>query len=162
LNSAPPTGWRKYLEYLEFLATDAKAQKELVAARMSRGWCPGSHAFKQEMRREAAQRGADLERFAGLEPEELRQERDAMWTERLAALAKEAGIDLARLPQRKSHPDKSLLAAAMKKSTSVSNCWLGKRLGMGKPASASQFARRYMLFKPGRDRTNRLLSRVKT
>jgi hypothetical protein len=37
LISAPPTGWRKYLEYLEFLATDAKAQKELVVARMSRG-----------------------------------------------------------------------------------------------------------------------------
>jgi hypothetical protein len=47
-----------------------------------------------------------------------------MWTKRLAALAKEAGIDLARLPQRKSHPDKSLLAAAMKRSTSVPNCWL--------------------------------------
>jgi REP element-mobilizing transposase RayT len=155
-------GWTKYLEYLEFLATDAGAQKELVAARMSRGWCLGGAEFKQEMRREAAQRGADLERYAGLEPEEVRRERDHAWGERLAAFAQAAGIDLSRLPARKSDPKKALLAAVMKRGTSVSNRWLGERLGMGPPASASQFARRYLLNEAGRKEAEGILSRVKT
>jgi REP element-mobilizing transposase RayT len=155
-------GWKKYLEYLEFLATDAGAQKELVAARMSRGWCLGGAEFKREMRREAAQRGADLERYGGLEPEEARREREETWGERLAAFARAAGIDLARLPPRKSDPGKALLAAAMKQSTSVPNGWLSERLGMGQPASASQFVRRYLLGRAGREKVDRLLSRVKT
>ena len=133
----------------------------MVAARMSRGWCLGGAEFKREMRREAAQRGADLERYAGLEPEEVARERDHAWGERLTAFAHAARIDLSGLPPRKSDPKKALLAAAMKQSTSVSNRWLGERLKMGPPASASQFARRYLLTEAGRKEIERLLSRVK-
>jgi REP element-mobilizing transposase RayT len=157
-------GWRKYLDYLEFLATDAGTKKELVAARLSRGWCVGSGEFKKEMRQEAAQRGADWARgrFAGLEPTEVRIERAAAWEERLQILAAKAKINLSKLPEPKSHPDKTLLAAALKQSTSVSNGWLSQRLGMGQPATASQFARRWLLTAPGRRAVERLLSRVKT
>ncbi len=155
-------GWRKYLDYLEFLATDAGAKKELVASRMSRGWCLGGREFKQQMKQEAAQRGADLERFAGLEPEEVKRERTELWEERLGALARAAQVDLAALPEKKSHPDKALLAAAMKLSTSVPNGWLGERLRMGPPASASQYARRWLLTDNGRRAVKKLLSRVKT
>jgi REP element-mobilizing transposase RayT len=157
-------GWGKYLEYLEFLATDAGKKKELVAARLSRGWCVGSGEFKKEMRQEAAQRGADLERarFAGLEPDEVQAERAAAWEEQLLAFAKAAKIKLETLPAQKSHPNKALLAAALKQSTSVSNGWLAHRLQMGRPASASQFARRWLLTVTGRKATEQLLSRVKT
>jgi putative transposase len=55
-------GWGKYHQYLEFLATDAQSKKELVAAQMSRGWCLGGKEFKEEVRREAAERGATLDR----------------------------------------------------------------------------------------------------
>lgn len=155
-------GWRKYLDYLEFLATDAGQKKELVAARLSRGWCLGGKEFKKAMQQEAAQRGADLERFAGLEPAEVQAERLAVWDERLQALARKARIDLEKLPELKSHPDKALLAAALKQSTSVSNNWLSQRLNMGQPATASQFARRWLLTPAGRQATEQLLSRVKT
>jgi hypothetical protein len=50
----------------------------------------------------------------------------------------------------------------MKRSTSAANAWLAERLAMGEPASASQFARRWLLTEPGRAATERLLSRVKT
>ena len=53
-------------------------------------------------------------------------------------------------------------SAAMKQSSSVSNVWLAERLGMGKPASASQFARRFLLSQNGKVRVDTLLSRVKT
>jgi len=157
-------GWRKYFEYLEFLATDAGKKKQLVAARLSRGWCVGSREFKKEMRETAGQKGADLdkERFGGLEPEEARDERAQVWEERLQALAKAAKIDLTKLPAQKSHTDKSLLAAAMKLSTSVANGWLAERLKMGAPASASQFARRWQLTKSGAKQTQTILSKVKT
>jgi hypothetical protein len=71
-------------------------------------------------------------------------------------------VDLRRLPAPKSHPDKVRLAAALKQSTSVSNGWLATRLGLGQPASASQFVRRHWLRPGGQAETTDLLSRVKT
>lgn len=155
-------GWHRYHLYLEFLATDETARRELVAQRMSRGWCVGGRAFKQEMRAEAAQRGAELECFAGLEPAGVRAERAAGWEERLLTLARSVGLALDHLPARKSAPDKVLLAAALKRSTSVSNGWLAQRLQMGQPASVSQFVRRLELNPKGQAAVTRLLSRVKT
>jgi hypothetical protein len=153
-------GWRKYRQYLEFLAEDEPSRKELAAARMSRGWCIGSAQFRTEMKRELAVRGADLERFAGLEPEAVRAERAAGWEEKLVALALAANVDLERLPAQKSHPHKVRLAAALKQSTSVSNGWLAERLAMGAPASASQFVRRYLLTEKGRSEQKALLLSV--
>ena len=155
-------GWRKYQQYLEFLATDPGAKKELVARRMSRGWCVGGDGFRQQMREEARARGAELERYAGLEPEEVLGEREHAWEQRLAELARGAGVDLQSQPVRKSAPEKVRLAAAMKRCTSVSNGWLAGRLRMGQPASASQFVRRYLLTDAGCRDVERILSRVKT
>jgi REP element-mobilizing transposase RayT len=156
------SGWKRYFEYLEFLATDNLARKELAAERMSRGWCLGDARFKAEMKVAAAEAGADLERFEGLEPDSVRQERADAWEERLHALARIARIDIDSLPAPKSHPSKAKLAAAMKASCSVSNAWLAQRLAMGEPASASQFARRWMLETNRKADVEALLSRVKT
>jgi REP element-mobilizing transposase RayT len=155
-------GWKSYFAYLEFLATDAEQKKQLVSRRMSRGWCLGSPAFRQEMRKRQRERGAELDRFAGLEPEAREAERAVAWEETLQALAAAAHIDLTRLPDLRSHPTKALLAAGLKRRTSVSNRWLASRLQMGRPASASQFARRFLLNPTGQSALERLLSRVKT
>jgi putative transposase len=155
-------GWKSYLHYLEFLATDTTAKRELAAERMSRGWCIGDARFKSDMRMAAKERGADLDRFAGVEPEVMRAERAAAWEERLQALARAADIDLTRLSPQKSDPAKTLLAAALKASTSASNGWIATRLAMGEPASASQFVRRRRLSPTGRREIESLLSRVKT
>ena len=157
-----PKGWSRYAGYLEFLAEDETARETLVAEKLSRGWCVGGREFKREMKKEHLQRGAELERFAGLEPEAVQAERRALWEERLLALAQMAKVDIDGLPPQKSHPDKVRLAAALKLSTSVANAWLAERLGMGQPASASQFVRRYLLQAGNRAATEALLSRVKT
>ena len=60
---------------------------------------------------------------------------EEIWTLRLEAAAKAAGIDLGKLGPRKSDPDKVLLAAVMKASTDVANGWLSVRLQMGTPAT---------------------------
>jgi REP element-mobilizing transposase RayT len=157
-----PQGWKRYRDYLEFLGTDELAKRDLVAKRMSRGWCVGDPQFKADMRRAAAERGAELDGAIGLEPDVAREERFALWEECLQALARAAGVALQELPARKSDPSKTLLAAAMKATTSVSNGWLAERLGMGEPASASQFVRRRMLNPDGAHEVQQLLSRVKT
>ena len=120
--------------------------------------------FRKDMREEAARRGMelDLERFAGIEPEEFRAEREAVWEEKLEELARRARVDLDRLPSRRSSPEKVLLAAALKRTTSVSNAWLAKRLGLGQPASASQFVRRWEQDPRRKRALEALLSRVKT
>ena len=139
-------------------------RRELVAKRLSRGWCLGGSDFKKDMQKEAVLRGAhlDRERFAGLEPDEIRLERESAWEERLQALASAGKVELRKLSGRKSDPVKVLLAAALKQSTSVSNAWLSRRLDMGQPASASQFVRRLLLQPEGQQSAVSLLSRVLT
>lgn len=154
-------GWKRYLAYLEFLAEDEPSRKALVAKQLSRGWCVGGAQFKAEVRQQYMFRGAELDRFAGLEPEAVQAEREALWAERLQALATGAKVDLAKLPPQKSHPHKVILAAALKQSTSVSNGWLAQRLQMGQPASASQFVRRWLTDDRKRRETERLLSKVR-
>jgi REP element-mobilizing transposase RayT len=155
-------GWKRYMQYLEFLATDETAKRELVGRNLSRGWCVGDARFKADMTAAARAQQAEQERYAGLEPEVVQEQRAAGWEERLQALARAAKIDLKTLPPLKSAAPKTLLAAAMKRSTSVSNAWLAARLDMGAPASASQFARRRMLNAEGHAEVEALLSRVKT
>jgi hypothetical protein len=92
----------------------------------------------------------------------VRHERALRWEEDLQALATAANIDLAALHGAKSHPDKVLLAAALKASTSVSNRWLARRLAMGQPASVSQFVRRLHLQPTRSAAVTTLLSTVKT
>ena len=97
------------------------------------------------MQQDAAQRGTDLDRdrFGGLVPDAVQAEREAVCEERLVSLAQEAKINLATLPAKKSHPNKALLVAALKQSTSVANGWISQRLQMGPPASAGKFACRW-------------------
>jgi putative transposase len=155
-------GWQKYLGYLEFLAEDDASRKTLVADQLSRGWCVGSAAFRQQVRQDHLLRGAEHERYAGLEPEAIQAEQREAWENRLLVLARLARIDLVCLSARKSHPNKVLLAAALKQSTSVSNSWLAERLGMGRPSSVPQFTCRLMRTPTGAAQVRQILSKVET
>jgi len=121
---------------------------------------PSNRSSAKIRRRKGAD--LDLHRFGGLGPDEVRIEREELWEERIQLLAKEANVELAQLAPRKSAPQKVLLAAALKESTSVSNGSLSQRLGVGETASASQFVRRLLLTLKGRATVKSLLSRVKT
>jgi hypothetical protein len=45
-----PKGWAGYLNYLSVLLEDPLSKKELISAKLSRGWCLGGAEFKQSMR----------------------------------------------------------------------------------------------------------------
>ncbi len=140
-------GWRRYLTHLQSLAADPVAQLELAAARLTRGWCLGSPAFRAEMRKLEHQRAAELRRGGKPRRTSRVPERvsEAGWDKQLREMAGRARIDLKRLGSKKSDASKIILATAMKLSTTVTNAWLGERLGIGKPASVSQFTRRLRL-----------------
>ena len=166
-------GWRKYRAYLEFLVSDEDQANELVSSKMSRGWCLGTNAFFKDMKDEALKRGAfsDRERFEGLGKDEIKEARQVYWEDVLKHAAKLARIDLNHLPTPKTAPEKSLLAAVLKQCTSASNGWLAEKLEIGKPATASQCARRWLLKNDSQKkverivkqlRSKKLLSKVKT
>lgn len=94
-----------------------------------------------------------------MEREELFAEREARRETTLRRAADPAGLDLAALPGQKMAPGKCLLAAALRRTASVSNGWLARRLGMGRPATASQGARRRMMGERGKRECERLAAR---
>ncbi len=155
-------GWPKYGFYLENLASDEEEMGELASGKLSRGWCLGSKPFLKAMKNEALKRGALLDRgkFEGLGKEEIREARQVYWEDVLTQAAKLEGIDLTQLPAAKTAPEKSLLAALMKRRTSASNGWLAKNLEIGKAATASQCARRWLLKNNQRKKVDRLVRQL--
>jgi len=158
-----PPGWRRYRQALAGMSENHSQAKQKRGKSLSRGWCLGSAEFRLRMKTKMTEREMDLEaeHLLGLESEEIRSERAQAWEARLQTLARIAKIRLDRLSDRKSDPAKTLLAAAMKQVSSVSNAWLAQKLAMGMPASASQFVRRRLLTQSGRAEVNMLLSKVK-
>ena len=156
-------GWRAYAARLAVLVGDKESKEQLSAKHLSRGWCIGSKEFRKTMQETMREQiaGWQERRFIGLDVDERKAERTAMWEDALNAVAVAAGVNLAALPAKKSAEQKVLLAATMKQATSVSNGWLAERLGMGEPASASQFARRWMMDAKRAARVEQLVSRVK-
>ena len=143
--SDTPAGWRKYREYLGFLAEEDAKRREEKFGRLSRGWMVGSQEFKQALQKDLAKLGGDLEQVRLLGGELVPEWREEHWEQILRKGAQVLKIDLDRLPARKSAVEKVRLAALLKARSAVSNGWLATRLGMGQPASVSQFVRRFRL-----------------
>ena len=157
-------GWRCYLEYLGVLAEEDVKRRDEKFGRLSRGWSIGSADFKTGLVEKIAGRAAGRSvALLGADRNALREAREEIWEGKLETAAKAVQVSLEKLPDRKSAPEKVVLAALLKQTTSVSNGWLARRLAMGEPASVSQYVRRFRLaggtatrqFKSG-------LSRVKT
>jgi putative transposase len=160
-----PEGWKCYVEYLGILAEENAAGRDDRYGRLSRGWAIGSAEFKRDLQEELAPRAAGRDGFEllGADRDAQRLARAAVWEETLSAMAGALGIDLTRLPPKKSAADKVRLAAMMRQLTSVSNPWLAQRLQMGVPGSVTQYVRRLHL-NGGIDKTEprTVLSRIHT
>lgn len=140
-------GWRKYVDYLEVLATEEAGLRDDRFGRLSRGWAIGSGEFKAALQKDLSAVAGKRERFSllGVDREAQRELQVEQWQERLVAVAQALGVDLDRLPGRRSASEKVAVAALMKATTSVSNGWLAEKLAMGSAANASQFVRRFRL-----------------
>lgn len=159
-----PAGWRRYVQYLGVLAEEEAKLRDKKFGRLSRGWVIGSVGFKADLRKELAAHDVIRGRFGllGADAAAQRELRAELWEERLGLAAMALRIDLEALPDRKSAPEKVQLATVMKMTTSVSNGWLADRLGMGEPASVSQYVRRFRLGGQSEaPQFRRMLSKVK-
>ena len=157
-----PAGWRKYREYLGFLDEKEPTKRNERYGKLSRGWALGTAEFKQGLIADLKQQGAQLEKTAlhGETDADRRERREAHWETRLQELAAVAKIDLGQLGPRKSDPAKVLLAATLRADSGVSNGWLCARLGMGTPASVSQFVRRWLSVEANAKTVERLRSAI--
>jgi len=140
-------GWRRYIDYLGVLAEEEGKRRDEKFGRLSRGWMVGSAAFKATLKQELSGPAKGRERFELLGADHAAQveARAELWEEKLRKAARALGVGLGRLPAQRSAAEKVRLAALMKATTSVSNRWLTERLGMGEPASVSQYVRRFRL-----------------
>ena len=131
-------GWREYRQHLGRInASDV--DRSAAAAEFSRGWCIGSLGFRRAVKAKAVEKGYQQEVcvFPGLRREEVFCERAEIWQEQLTSLAAKAGVSLERLPSQKWAPEKLMLAAAMKTSSSATNAWLARKLRTGSPKGLS-------------------------
>jgi putative transposase len=155
---------KKYLDYLRFLVENEPEKKALAFDKLSKGWCYGSKDFKKEALLRIKEKGTDLDRagLLGMDSGDTQEARELRWELLLNKLAQEAGIELTKLPDKKSAADKVILASLMKARSSVSNSWLTAHLGMGRPASVSQYVGRLELIKgDGWKKKERILSIMK-
>jgi len=123
-----PRGRRLYRDYLKLLSTDAKAKRDQLFEKMSKGWIVGSPDFKRDILKthdelpgRTAGRSADL-----------RDGNALWWEETLVNLLNRAGFTAQDIDKSaKSAAWKIVLAVRMKELTTVTNRWLGERLNMG-------------------------------
>lgn len=158
------TGWKQYCEYLARLAQEDPRTKRSRSRQMSRGWAIGSASFRASLTRDLELRDANPDNSAppGERSGDRRRLKEEEWEKQLQVLAAEAAIELGALPEQKSAPEKTLLAAAMKRATGAQNAWLNRRLKMGTPASVAEFVRRYLTASPtNAQQVEALLAKVK-
>ena len=140
-------GRRCYRMYLELLAAEDPKTRDQKLTELSRGWAIGSSRFLEGLQEKLVTQTGAAGRFAllGADHEAHLQARAEVWEERVQAVARALAIDLTGLPARKSAPKKLLIAAMMKRITSVLNRWLATRLQMGEPTSVAPLLHRFAL-----------------
>jgi putative transposase len=124
------------------LAEEDPESREQKFAELTRGWAAGSPAFRAELHSRMNQPIPARFAFLGADGA-AREARMEIWEERLRGLATAFGISLDRLPPKKSATEKLVLAAALKRTTSVSIGWLAQRLEMGSTDSVGSLLHRF-------------------
>lgn len=137
-----PKGRQQYMNYLNWLATDDLAQKEMFFDKMCRGWALGSKAFKKVLleeveREEEAHESEVVPRYDGGNLREANELRWEMLLDKgLAAMGQDAN---SILNEPKSALWKVSLAALLKQKTSATNVWITKQLNMGTSDAVSRY-----------------------
>jgi len=128
-------GVASYLKYLDWLAEDDLAQKELKFATMTKGWVIGTPQFAETLLKNQQ---ALVRRGVRCDPS-LRLAQEQIWAAVLSgvlAQAKRSASELRAAP--KSAPWKLELGARVRGRTTATNRWLGQHLHLGAPDEVSR------------------------
>lgn len=134
--SDDPADWEDYLRWLEQIAADKEAQKELRLVELSRGWVIGTRGWRQAMAEEHAQ----LALAPGLDKVEVREMLAVKWMKLLSEGLKALG----KTPEdirvdRKGAAWKVELATKLRAEGLAPNAWIAEHLHMGNPRSVSVY-----------------------
>ncbi|MFC1760801.1 transposase [Planctomycetota bacterium] len=133
-----PPGRKKYLSYLDWLATKNQAESTDKFKHLCRGWALGTKEFKKGI--------MDEEQVQWIESvgKETEEARFLYWEQllgRLLTSAEKTEADL--LNDRKSATWKVMIAYHMKKTTLVTNSWFSAHLRRGRPQGVSRYVRAF-------------------
>ena len=140
-----PAGWRSYRAYLGMLWEKDPFMREKRFVELTRAWAIGSIAFRAALREKLGGAADPKERFSllGNDRAAVLAARTEVWEQQLRALARALSVTLDQLPPKKCAEEKLLLAAALRRTTSVSRAWLAQRLQMGAASSLGPLLHRY-------------------
>lgn len=138
------SGRRSYASYLQWLSSDAGAQKDMEFRKMCRGWALGSREFKKELlKSEGLLKDGDFEALR-MEGRDLAEANELLWEALLERGLRAAGqTELSARDQKKSEAWKIWVAHELKRRTNAPNAWIAKRLHMGVPQAVSVHTGRF-------------------
>lgn len=131
-----PADWKDYVCWLEQIAADENAQKELRLVDLDRGWAIGTRAWRQAL----AEQHAQLALAPGLGRAEVREMLAVKWTQLLSEGLKSLGKTSEDVRMdRKGAAWKVELAIKLRAEGLAPNAWIAEHLHMGNPRSVSVY-----------------------
>lgn len=131
-----PAGRKRYLAYLEWLATDEAEQKARCFDRMSRGWAHGTREFKKALLGDQK----EVRALGALAEADTREARELVWEEAVTRCLRSLGqakVDPGIA--KKASAWKVAIATHLKNRTTATNPWIARRLHMGDPDGVSRY-----------------------
>ncbi len=130
-----PAGLRAYAGYLAELAKDEAEQKRLGLEKLSAGWAIGTLAWRKKVAKDHAHRALS----PGLETGELRELKEAHWSEVLEGELKRAGQTEKSLADSPASVPWKITTARRLREAGASYAWITAALNMGKASSVRAY-----------------------
>jgi REP element-mobilizing transposase RayT len=130
-----PAGLRAYVGYLTDLAKDEAEQKKLGWDKLSAGWAIGTAAWRAQVAKEHAQRAL----CPGLEAGELKELKEAHWSQVLESQLKRARKTLREIAKESRSAPWKITAAVKLRQAGAPYAWITTALSMGKTSSVRAY-----------------------
>lgn len=135
-----PAVWTRYIRYLGEVAVSEDVQKRLEFDRMSTGWAIGTAGWRKAVAKQFGQRALAV----GLSEAELREQKEAKWTELLdreLTRRSRTSADAVIAPTNASW--KREIALVLRVEGGAPYRWIAERLGMGTSIAARVAVHRF-------------------
>lgn len=128
-------GWRAYVGYLTELAADEAEQKRLGLEKLSVGWAIGTLAWRKQVAKDHAQRALS----PGLEAGELKELKEAHWSQVLEGELKRARKTPKDIADSIGGAPWKIAAAGRLREAGAGYAWITQALSMGKVSSVRAY-----------------------
>ena len=130
-----PAGLRSYVAYLTDLASDEAEQKRLGLEKLSAGWAIGTLAWRRQVAKDHVQRALS----PGMEAGELKELKEAHWSEVLESELREAGKTSKDVSRSIGSASWKITAARRLRQEGAGYTWITSALHMGQASSVRAY-----------------------